>query len=47
MGHAYAYYFSKICIVYYRIRQENTKFTVLFSGKTMFKLKNIPKSCQI
>ena len=42
-GHACAYHFSKIYIVCYRIRQENTKFTVLFPGKTMFKFKNSPK----
>ena len=29
--------------VCYRIRQENTKFTVSFPGKAMLKLKNIPK----
>ena len=33
IGQAYAYYFSKIYTVYYRIRQVNTKFTVSFPGK--------------
>ena len=36
---AYAYYFSKIYIVFCRIRYENTKFTVSFPGKAMLKLK--------
>ena len=32
IGHAYAYYFSKIFIKFYRIRQENTNLTVSFPG---------------
>ena len=33
-GAFYAYYFSKNYIVWYRIRQDNSKFTVSFPGKT-------------
>ena len=33
--------FSKLYIVYYKTRQENTKVTVSFPGKTMLKLKII------
>ena len=47
MQHAYVYYFSKIYIVRYRMRQENTKFTISFPGKIMLKFKTNPKSCQI
>ena len=43
MGHVYAYYFSTINIVFYVIKQENTKFTVMFPGKRMLNLKKYSK----
>ena len=37
----WVFYLSKIYLVYYIIRQENTKFAVSFPSKTMFKFKTI------
>lgn len=45
MGHAYAYYFSECCIVYFSIRQANKTFTFC-SSKAMLKFKIIQKSWQ-
>ena len=39
-GHAYAYHLSKVYIIYYRIRQENTKFIVLLLEKNNVKVQN-------
>ena len=41
MEHASAYYFSKVYIICYRKRQENTKFIFSFCGKTTLKIKKI------
>ena len=39
MGHAYYYYFCKIYVICYNIRQGYIKLIVLFPGKTWLKLK--------
>ena len=39
MGHAYAHYFNNVYIVFYIIKQENTKFTISFPEKQTFRLK--------